>query len=407
MKGKAFRPRTNWLQKAQDLGFDTRFLANPPYWVEALEEPFCIEFKLDEIRFIQTATMELNQLALSLVERALNSQDSDWILDALCVPAEFRDMVQTSWLRGDRTIYGRFDLAVNDGEIKLLEMNFDTPTSLSETALLQLAWLADMTADGTIDADAEQFNFLDERLRNRFTEPDWHGRLLHLGFYRDADEDAETVKYLCACAQLAGVPTRLIEINDLKRTAQGTIVDKDMQTVENLFKLYPWELLLKDDSRMQSEFGAYLFKPLIESGALRIVEPAWKLLLSSKAALPLLWEMFPDHPLLLRAEFEKDVQPTSTLANFAKPYVRKPVFGREGGGVTIVDAEGTLSVVEGSDEYRDGFVRQDYVKLPMHNDFNLVVGSWLVDSRPAGIGVRADRNKVTGRGALFVPHYVV
>lgn len=373
---------------------------------------------MDEIRFIQSATMELNQLALSLVESVCNSQVSDPILEALCVPAEFRDMVQTSWLRGDRSIYGRFDLAVNDGEIKLLEMNFDTPTSLAETALLQLAWLADMTSEGTIDANAEQFNFLDEELRKRFAEPDWQGRLLHLGFYRDADEDAETVKYLCACAQLAGVATRLIEINELKRTAQGTIVDKDLQPVENLFKLYPWELLLKDDSHMQSEFGTYLFKPLIETGALRIVEPAWKMLLSSKAALPLLWEMFPDHPLLLRAEFEATEQenlsdiaqafdPASSVVNFAKPYVRKPVFGREGGGVTIVDAVGTSSAVEESDEYRDGFVLQEYVKLPMHNDFNLVVGSWLVGSHPAGIGVRADRNKVTGRGALFVPHYVV
>ncbi len=341
-------------------------------------------------------------MALALVDRACNSDDSEKVLESLLVAREFRETIRNSWRRGDSTLYGRFDLSVNNGEIKLLEMNFDTPTSLPEAALLQRAWLDDMQEDGTIDDGGDQFNFLAEELHKFFARHDWRS-LLHLGFYRNADEDAETVKYLCACAQLAGVPTKLIEINDLKRTKDGAIVDKDLEPVRNLFKLYPWELLLKDDMRMQSEFGSYLFKPLLDSGALRVVEPAWKLILSSKAALPLLWQMFPGHPLLLRSEFD-DWQPSGAC-------VRKPIFGREGGGVEIVFANETITNSAEDTENigygEEGFVRQEYVELPMYGDYHLVVGSWIVDSVAAGVGVRADRHKITGRDALFVPHYVV
>lgn len=338
-------------------------------------------------------------MALALVERACNSEESEKVLESLLVPPEFRNTIRNSWRRGDFTIYGRFDLAIAGGEIKLLEMNFDTPTSLPETALLQLAWLEEMKLDGTIDEHCDQFNFLDEELQQVFARNSWkESGTLHLGFYQGADEDAETVKYLSACAQLAGVPTKLLEINDLKRTKEGTIVDKDSQPVKHLFKLYPWEELLRDDMRMQSEFGSHLFRPLIDSGELQVVEPAWKLILSSKAALPLLWQMFPEHPLLLRAEFE-DGQPDACAA-----YVRKPIYGRQGVGIEIVLPDETI---RNSGECGDeGFIRQAYFELPMHGNYHLVVGSWIVDSVAAGIGVRADESKITGRGALFVPHYV-
>lgn len=43
---------------------------------------------------------------------------------------------------------------------------------------------------------------------------------------------------------------------------------------------------------------------------LRTVEPWWKLILSSKAMLPLLWSKFPNHPNLLPAYFD---DPLSTI----------------------------------------------------------------------------------------------
>ena len=37
------------------------------------------------------------------------------------------------------------------------------------------------------------------------------------------------------------------------------------------------------------------------SSQTRFIEPGWRVLLNSKGLLPVLWELFPDHPNLLPA----------------------------------------------------------------------------------------------------------
>jgi hypothetical protein len=44
----------------------------------------------------------------------------------------------------------------------------------------------------------------------------------------------------------------------------------------------------------------------------RWIEPPWKAILSNKGILPLLWEMFPEHPNLLPAYFEDDPKRASS-----------------------------------------------------------------------------------------------
>ena len=62
-----------------------------------------------------------------------------------------------------------------------------------------------------------------------------------------------------------------------------------------------------------------------------MIEPAWKMVLSNKGILPLLWEMFPDHPNLLPAFFEDD----PNAAELGASFVRKPLYSREGANVAI------------------------------------------------------------------------
>ena len=69
-----------------------------------------------------------------------------------------------------------------------------------------------------------------------------------------------------------------------------------------------------------------------EDSEVTVIEPAWKLLLSNKGILPLLWAMFPRHPNLLPAYFEDDPKATSLGSSF----VRKPLYSREGANVSIV-----------------------------------------------------------------------
>ena len=89
------------------------------------------------------------------------------------------------------------------------------------------------------------------------------------------------------------------------------------------------------------------------SAPTRWIEPPWKAILSNKGILPLLWEMFPNHPNLLPAYFEDD----PNAARLGSSFVRKPLYSREGANVALVSAGATLVEQEGP-YGAEGFIRQ-------------------------------------------------
>ena len=114
-------------------------------------------------------------------------------------------------------------------------------------------------------------------------------------------------------------------------TEDGHFADADDRVIGSLFKLYPWEDLMRDE-----------FAAAIPGAGCRFVEPAWKAVLSNKGLLPILWRMFEGHENLLPAFFEDELAVSSPRLERARAaleagHVLKPVFGREGASVTIVE----------------------------------------------------------------------
>jgi glutathionylspermidine synthase len=68
------------------------------------------------------------------------------------------------------------------------------------------------------------------------------------------------------------------------------------------------------------------------------------------------------------------------------------------------NGERTVSV-EG-DYGAEGHILQAYHPLPNFGGNYPMVGSWLVASQPAGIGIREDTSLVTGNNARFLPHII-
>jgi glutathionylspermidine synthase len=119
------------------------------------------------------------------------------------------------------------------------------------------------------------------------------------------------------------------------------------------------------------------------------------MLLSNKGILPILWEMFPNHPNLLEA--------SSGEHPLAGDYVRKPLLSREGGNILIrrrgewIGTSGTYG--------EEGHIYQRYVELPCFDGNYPVIGSWIIGGEAAGIGIREDSSEVTTNGSRFIPHY--
>ncbi len=101
----------------------------------------------------------------------------------------------------------------------------------------------------------------------------------------DSEEDRGTVAYLEECAQQAGLSTQFLYVSEIGLTKAGRFVDLSETPIDVLFKLYPWEWMMRE------EFGK-----AIPGCGTQFIEPIWKSLLSNKGLLPYLWKMAPKHP---------------------------------------------------------------------------------------------------------------
>jgi len=378
-------PRPDWQARAEAVGFTWHHDSGERYW----DESAAYAFTLAQIENgLEAPTAELHQMCLQLVDEAAGSEQ---LMELLDIPPSSRDYVADSWRRGEPSLYGRFDFAYDgQGPAKLYEYNADTPTSVFETAVFQWLWLEDRIADGALPSDADQFNSLHEKLVERFRTIFPTGGFMHFSSDADFVEDRQTVRFLEDLARQAGLDPKFVAIDQIALNADGQFVDDENWLIQALFKLYPWEQMLRDDYA----------EPLPTAGV-TVLEPAWKALLSNKGVLPLLWERHKGHPNLLPAFFEND----PAHARLGSNYVRKPLFSREGANVSIVEGQ---QREEGLDAgYGEGgHVRQAVHSPPRFDGRHVIVGSWLVGDEPAGIALREDAGRITRNTSRFVPHFI-
>jgi glutathionylspermidine synthase len=386
VKRIAAAERPDWRAKADTLGFTFHHLDGRRYW----DERAYYSFTLDEVEEgIEAAASELQAMCLALVDEVVKSEA---LMARLAIPEAARDDVAEAWAAKAPSLYGRFDLAYDGtGPAKLFEYNADTPTSIYETAAFQWLWLEDMIAAGRLPAGADQFNSLYEKLRDRFAALFPAGGFVHFASVADSVEDRQTVRYLEDIAGQAGIEPKFTPIDAIGLDADGRLVDQDNYIIGALFKLYPWEDMLREPYAANLKSSRTLF-----------LEPAWKAVLSNKGLLPLLWERNEGHPNLLPAFFEDDPK----AASLGRSYVRKPLFSREGANIELVD-EGRRAPVLDQGYGAEGHIRQALQPLTRFGGHYPVVGAWMVGDEPAGVGIREDRSRVTKNFSRFVPHAIL
>ena len=365
------QPRPDWRAKVEEIGLTYHSHEDGPYW----DESVCYELTAAEVDRLEKAAHALHYLCIEAAEAVINRQ---W-WSRLGIPPAAVPAILRSWERDDFSLYGRFDLAFGGtGEPKLLEYNADTPTALVEAAVAQWFWLLE-THPG-----ADQFNSLHERLIAAWRR--WAGTTIHFSSVKGNPEDIQTVLYLRDTCEQAGVTTREVFVEDIGWSrSRKVFVDLAEDRITRCFKLYPWEWLWHEE-----------FAPHLAEDPVQFIEPAWKMLLSNKGLLPVLWELFPGHPNLLPAH--------DTAAPLGPRYVRKPRLSREGANVTWIENGVTLEET-GGDYGEEGFVFQAPADLPDFDGHHPVCGVWVVDHEPAGLGIREDTRRITGNLSRFVPHF--
>ena len=367
MRRERIAPRADWRERVEELGFDFHTIDGEPYWCEDA----CYRFSAEQVDTLEDATAELHSLCLDAVDRIVR----DGRFAELGLDATAAALAERSWRAREPALYGRMDLSWDgSGAPKLLEYNADTPTALFEASVVQWYWLKDT------HADADQFNSIHEKLIERWKQLSTNGKV-HFAACYEQPEDRGTCEYLRDTATQAGLATEALDIEDIGWSG-ADFVDLDDRPIATLFKLYPWEWMLDEP------FAAHI--PKVD---LRWIEPAWKMLLSNKSILPLLWEFFPDHPNLLPASHRR--------TDLSGSFVRKPRYGREGEGVLVLGPGISEPAADAPQVY------QQLHELPRFDDRYALIGSWVIGHEPAGIGIREDADRVTRNGSCFVPHYFV
>ena len=366
-------PRPGYREKIEALGFDF----HGDYW----REEACYRLSSNEVEMLETATAEAYRMYCDAVEYILNDQP-EFMERILQLPPEICERIRRSWDEDELSLYGRFDFLVDkSGVPRILEFNADTPTSLLEASVIQWQWKEDLFPA------SDQYNGIHEGLVQSWKDMFPAGSEIHFAGALDDHEDTGTLQYLASSALEAGLSTRVLDMNSLA-LRDGCFYDPSGERVKRCFKLYPWEWMVDESA----------------DGCLadvQWVEPVWKLLMSNKAILKVLFDLFPDSPYVLPCYLSR---PESGL------FCKKPVYSREGHNVSVLEIrnwEERVRLAETEGDYNKGaYVYQEYVEPTAYSGRYPVIGSWVVGGEPAGIGIRENRTEITGNLSEFVPHII-
>jgi glutathionylspermidine synthase len=368
--------RPEWKKKVEDLGFNYHTLNNEIYW----DERAYYEFSLEQVEVLEKASDELYLMCIKAAEHVIKNK----LFSRFHIPDQFIPMIQSGWDLSSPSIYGRFDLSWSGDPglpPKMLEFNADTPTSLFEASVVQWQWLQDCFPE------QDQFNSIHEKIIHcwKKIKPRLNKQALYFSCLSGFPEDIANLSYIQDCSERAGIRSKFIGVADIGWNG-NCFTDLEEKKIFNIFKLYPWEWL------MSEEFGPQLIK----SDTLWI-EPAWKMILSNKAILPILWELFPGHPYLLESYYDEP----GKMIN----YIKKPLLSREGANVTLVENNRIIHQT-GGDYGEEGFIYQQLCKLPDFNNNYPVLGSWLIGGQAAGLGIRESNSPITDNYSRFLPHII-
>jgi glutathionylspermidine synthase len=391
-------PRPDWQAKVESVGLtyhspEAMAATGRTYW----DESACYEFTAAEVDMLEAAANTMQEMCLAAAQRVIDRKR----YTDLEIPAEAIPLIEWAWEAEPPALYGRFDFLYNGSDPpKLLEYNADTPTSLLEAAVVQWHWLEEVSpalAAASHVGNPDQFNSIHERLIAKWKDiaPCLNVPVYFAGTHEP--EDMLTLAYLQDTAEQAGLSTQPIAMLDIGwNQGRNAFLDLSENRIDSVFKLYPWETM------MQESFATHALQTYKD---MHWIEPIWKMLLSNKGILPILWELYPNHPNLLAAYFDRN---DGSSLHGMRDYVRKPLHSREGANITLVRKDSAVATTDGPcDGARivQALGPEAVFKDATGQTRYPVLGLWMIDQECGGMGIRESTGPITDNLSSFVPHY--
>lgn len=351
----------------------------------------------DEAQAYYNAANELYDMYIEAAQYVIDNN----LFHEINIPFNLIDIIKESWENDVHWhLYGRFDLAggLDGKQIKLIEFNSDTPTSLFETMIIQWALLKFNNKE-----ESSQFNSLYEALADNFKRiitldgdldkfDEYYAKLgwkILFSSIKGNEEEEHTVKLLQHIASEVGFKTHFEYIDDIEFSEDGISVNSEIY--EFWFKLIPWE----DIAIHEGELALHLTE-IIENKKSIIFNPAYTLLFQSKGMLKILWDLYPNHPLLLETSFEP-------LENTKQ--VEKMCFGREGENIAIVNDDNSLEIKTDGEYGNFKPIYQEYYEFNKDNENNHYQAGIFYSYEACGLGFRRG-GLILDNMSKFVGHII-
>jgi glutathionylspermidine synthase len=364
-------------------------------------------------REIAEATEKLGAIFARTVQVVQHASDD--LLMELGIPREAWDSVRFPVAEHLPTLIGRFDFAKTSDGLKMLEFNSDTPTGIVEAFYVNgrvCEYFGLENPNRGMDRHLTEafreclkayrdLGFSVERIA--FSALDWH------------EEDAGTTRYLLRQSGLNAQFVPLASLSVRGNSLYASLPGEGYQPIDVLYRLHAIEILAKDTDDDGYPTGAHLLS-LIPKRKLALLNPARALLSQTKALQALIWYLYETGTFFEEEEREtiaRYMLPTYLENRFhgKSAYVRKPIFGREGGAVSLYDRSGKLIARDKEGLYWDQpMVYQQWAELePIEvetqtGEFRgkLLWGSFMVNGKASAILARVD-HKITSNLSYFLP----
>jgi glutathionylspermidine amidase/synthetase len=358
-----------------------------------LRKYYCVsETAVAELR---RATNELHALYMRATDYVLRD---DARLARFNIPRALWKKIHQSWdNRRNQMITGRFDFAMSERGLKVYEYNCDSASCHMETGKVQGKWAERF---GCRDGE-DPGELLLERLRDAWLHSDVDD-VLHIMQDRDLEETYHAL-FMQEAMDAAGIKSKIIRgVSGLSWDKDGNVLDADGTRIKWVWKTWAWETALdqiraecEDDEEKLASYrpgekrtGPPRLVDVLLRQDVMVYEPLWTLIPSNKAILPVLWELLAEYPHLLNSSYVL----TDELRS--KGYVSKPIVGRGGANVTVVDKrENIVAEQAGNFDNRDQ-VFQALFPLPVVGGYHAQVSTFTAAGRYAGACIRVDESPI-------------
>ncbi|CAD2217436.1 trypanothione synthetase/amidase [Angomonas deanei] len=407
---------------------------------------------------IGRAANSLHALAMEATTKVLNDPDAEHLLEHYFgIPKEIQPLVRRSF-ELTPPLGGRFDFGYDGKRIVMLEYNCDSSGALLEGCSTQQK----MAEHYGIKEGDSTGSFLSAKCLSYFKTLQSNPRacpahkLIHFMIDED-DEERYTALCMMKFAEQSGFRCKLcVGVSDFNFSNREpihippealpsdnkTIIDADGEEVLLVWKTWSWDTVLHQYAN-QKNFAEKdveatpTLSDILLNDHVRVLEPLWKAITGSKAILPYMYGLAPDHENMVAASFAR------TKEIISVPHISKPVNGRAGQNIVMHDAVSDEGMLEEApmlkeaissnvliDSVSNSFALEppedrenecspgkffDSVQVyqqrlflkKFDNKYFPIFCGWVIGDEFGGVVVREDTSKITKLASVVVPARVI